>query len=54
MRHLTRVGAGLATLAALLALTLGVFAAVAMAVIGGMLLFRNRPLAAGQPIRTGG
>jgi len=35
-------------------LTLGIFAAVAMAVIAGMLLFRNRPVAAGRAIRTGG
>ena len=35
-------------------LTLGIFAAVALAVIGGMLLIRNRPVAAGRPIRTGG
>ena len=36
------------------ALTIGIFAAVVMAVIAGMLLFRNRPAAAGQAIRTGG
>ena len=36
------------------ALTIGIFAAVAVAVTGGMLLFRNRPLVAGRPIRTGG
>ena len=35
-------------------LTLGVFAAVVLAVIGGMLLFRTRPAVSGQPIRTGG
>jgi len=34
-------------------LTLGIFAAVAVAVSGGMLLFRNRPVAAGRAIRTG-
>lgn len=36
------------------ALTLGIFAAVAIAVVVGMLLFRNRPLVAGRAIRTGG
>lgn len=36
------------------ALTVGIFGAVAMAVIGGMLLFRNRPAPAGQALRTGG
>jgi len=36
------------------ALTLGIFAAVALALIGGMLLFRSRPVAAGRAIRTGG
>lgn len=35
-------------------LTLGIFGAVAVAVIGGMLLFGNRPVAAGRAIRTGG
>ena len=35
-------------------LALGMFAAVAVAVVIGMLLFRNRPVAAGRPIRTGG
>lgn len=35
-------------------LTLGLFGAVAIAVIAGMLLFRNRPVAAGEAIRTGG
>ncbi|HEY8501225.1 MAG TPA: hypothetical protein VIL21_00935, partial [Solirubrobacterales bacterium] len=35
-------------------LTLGIFAAVALALVGGMLLFRNRPVVAGRPIRTGG
>lgn len=36
------------------AVTLATFGAVAVAVIGGMLLFRNRPVAAGRAIRTGG
>ena len=36
------------------ALTLGIFGAVAAAVVGGMLLLRNRPVATGQAIRTGG
>ena len=36
------------------ALTLGVFAAVVLAVIGGKILFRNRPAVTGQPIRTSG
>ena len=35
-------------------LTVAIFAAGAMAVIGGMLLVRNRPMAGGQAIRTGG
>ena len=35
-------------------LTIGIFSAVVLAVIGGMLLFRNRPVAAGRAIRTGG
>jgi hypothetical protein len=35
-------------------LTLGIFAAVVMVVIGGMLLLRDRPVAAARPIRTGG
>jgi hypothetical protein len=35
-------------------LTLGIFAAMALAVIGGMLIRRGRPVTASEPIRTGG